>query len=94
MLRCTIIQGSQPSRRSGADRMAEPDLRKRIIAPGLALAECQFISNLDDDAGKGPEIVPILNFVPDSYVGIRPGSPAPISIAVAHLPLRASGSDE
>jgi hypothetical protein len=26
--------------------------------------------------------------------GIRPGSPAPISIAVAHLPLRASGSDE
>jgi hypothetical protein len=52
---------------------------------------------LDDDAGTtkgGPEIVPILNFRSDSHVGIRPGSPAPISIAVAHLPLRASGSDE
>jgi hypothetical protein len=35
-----------------------------------------------------------LNFVPDKPRGIRPGSPAPISIAVAHLPLRASGSDE
>jgi hypothetical protein len=42
----------------------------------------------------GTEIVPqFLNFVPDSHVRIRPGSPAPISIAVAHLLLRASGSD-
>jgi hypothetical protein len=35
-----------------------------------------------------------LNFVPDSHGGIRPGSPAPISTAVAYLPLRASGSRE
>jgi hypothetical protein len=46
----------------------------------------------ESDRHGEPKICP--EFRSGQPRGVRPGSPAPISIAVAHLPLRASGSDE
>jgi hypothetical protein len=71
--------------------------RKLVLAPDgtpdagpvLVVVQTHFF---ESDRHGEPKICP--EFRSGQPRGIRPGSPAPISIAVAHLPLRASGSDE
>jgi hypothetical protein len=71
--------------------------RKLVLAPNgtpdagpvLVVVQTHFF---ESDRHGEPKIC--LEFRSGQPRGIRPGSPAPILIAVAHLPLRASGSDE